>query len=1119
VVVQIYDAIKVRDDVFDQSLDDKMAPSLGSVYLGKEHEIYTNPREFFERTLITRNMLSVLEKVAEGLTKTSGKLITLNSTFGGGKTHTLLTIYHSVNSPSMLTLAATEEIGLEDLNRVKNLLEEASREGVVSIVIDGHIAETAPSPIEPLQVGGAEIRTLWGYLAYKLGRYLDYKKYDEALVPPSVDKLMELFKGKRVLLLIDEIANYISKFKNSKDETLRNYAKQVYVFLENLAKAVESTQDSRLVVIVSLPKGEKEVERQYEEVVREISRALGRIVLPFMPVSPKDFPKILRVRLFKEVNLDKAKEVYQAYVNVFKEWEEIFGEEAINVFKNFETVYPFHPDFVEVLRKIVENHENLQKTRDAIRLARIVIRKLFESKEQTSLVMPYHLDPEDDLIRGILFRERYEPFNQVIEEDISKRSKTYEYPELASNIAKYVLLRTFVFKGAILVNPTLLPNDKEVIRATYEIIASEKYDWSPPEYKRALEWLLNNTGYMYEKDGRIWFDTLKDVKRLIEEEAQNVEEDEAEEELQAFLEKAYSVSRDDLLKVIKRGRPRREEGVLFKGNVEVLSDAKPLDVDEPLYRLLILLKNANQDELYDLIFKKANGERIYANTIYVTYVDSYERFRETLDKFKEFIACKKIQENIRSYFPSLTSEELEIIKSKIVKSCREKEENAIASAYSLFRTVAYPSFDDNANMKAVKTDYISTLHYSIVVNVERKLAEEGKLYSREYNTALSFDVLRHLIESLGITLFGKTLSQIMEYFLTNPKLPAIPKEELRESLREALENRKIGIERGGEVYLNLDLVERVCEGNCKERLVSQAFDYVKDEDVVLDIVEAFKRFVEGANPFKENMLEEREEVKGDKIRKIKYLVEVEGEEIPPRELLEEFSDQLEEAINSINRIVRVVEVIESGIDVSVEPKEVVVEPNEELEFEVTISSVGKFKGEVELEVDEGEVEPKKVMLEEGASKSVLWRLRAPEVPGEYAYALRVKYDDNVKEYEVKVIVQRKEELRQGIPQEAQYLEVVSNDLKHFEILKRRLKGSWNITYYRITVSSRNTIVTSEMNNPTWEQAELLTKFLIMKVAPRPSEIKYVMKLQTQTPQPLPLSEDEKEALSGVLRYR
>ena len=481
---------------------------------------------------------------------------------------------------------------------------------------------------------------------------------------------MDLFKGKRVLLLIDEIANYISKLKNSSDEELRNYAKQVYIFFENLAKAVESSQDSKLVVIVSLPKSKKEVERQYEDVVEEISRALGRIVLPFTPVSPKDFPKILRVRLFKNVDLQKAEGVYQAYLKVFRDWEEIFGEEVTGVFKNFSETYPFHPDFIDVLRKIVEKHKDLQKTRDAIRLARIVLRKLYTNREPTSLIMPYHLDPEDDTIKGILFRGEFEPFNQVIDEDISKRAKNYEYPELAANVTKYVLLRTFTFKGAILVNPTLLPNDKEIIRATYEIIASEKYDWSPPEYKRALEWLLNNTGYMYEKGGRIWFDTLKDVKRLIEEEAQNVSDEEAEDEIYSFLEKAYSVTFDDLSKVVRRGKLKRNEGVLFKGNVEVIQDFKLLDIDEPSYRLVILMKNASKGELYDLIFKKPNGERMYANTVYVTYVDSYERFREALDKFKEFIACRRIQENLREYFPNLNQDELDIIKNKVVKSCR-----------------------------------------------------------------------------------------------------------------------------------------------------------------------------------------------------------------------------------------------------------------------------------------------------------------------------------------------------------------------------------------------------------------------------------------------------------------
>ena len=88
-----HEAVEVRDDVFDQSLDDKMAPSLGNVYLGKEHEIYTNPKYFFERTLLTSGMLNVLNIVANALSKNgSSKLVTLNSLFGGVR-HTPCSLY------------------------------------------------------------------------------------------------------------------------------------------------------------------------------------------------------------------------------------------------------------------------------------------------------------------------------------------------------------------------------------------------------------------------------------------------------------------------------------------------------------------------------------------------------------------------------------------------------------------------------------------------------------------------------------------------------------------------------------------------------------------------------------------------------------------------------------------------------------------------------------------------------------------------------------------------------------------------------------------------------------------------------------------------------------------
>ena len=101
---------RIRGDVLNEALDERMAPSLGGVVLGKEHEMYVNPEQFFQRTLITEQMVNILGNLVNVLKGESGKkILVLNALYGGGKTHTLLTIYHALKAPHTLLKAAPRE--------------------------------------------------------------------------------------------------------------------------------------------------------------------------------------------------------------------------------------------------------------------------------------------------------------------------------------------------------------------------------------------------------------------------------------------------------------------------------------------------------------------------------------------------------------------------------------------------------------------------------------------------------------------------------------------------------------------------------------------------------------------------------------------------------------------------------------------------------------------------------------------------------------------------------------------------------------------------------------------------------------------------------------------------
>ena len=92
----------------DESL---FAATLGGVFAGSAREEYLDPVRFLSHTYFTENLAQMVRDIVSRMSGGEGPAVTeVQTPFGGGKTHALLTLYHLINSrQAALTVPVVRE--------------------------------------------------------------------------------------------------------------------------------------------------------------------------------------------------------------------------------------------------------------------------------------------------------------------------------------------------------------------------------------------------------------------------------------------------------------------------------------------------------------------------------------------------------------------------------------------------------------------------------------------------------------------------------------------------------------------------------------------------------------------------------------------------------------------------------------------------------------------------------------------------------------------------------------------------------------------------------------------------------------------------------------------------
>lgn len=409
----------VLEGTFQQS---EFAADLSAVRDGKATLEYQDAKAFFQRTYITEGMRLLLTSVANRLNKKGGDpVIQLQTSFGGGKTHTMLAVYH----------LATRSCKLTELPGVGSLLDQAGLMDVPKAkvaVLDGN--QMAPG--QPRQRGSIKIKTLWGELAWQLGGETLYEKIndsDEHGTSPGKGLLLEILQAAApCVILIDELVAYIRQFDEGKSYPGGTFDSNLS-FLQALTEAIKLVPDA--IMLASLPESDVEAGSTHGlSVLHSLEKTVGRVQALWKPVATEEAFEIVRRRLFEPVKDTATRDaVCIAFTEAYRAVGSGMPSETqeSRYLTRLQQAYPIHPEVFDRLYEDWSGLQGFQRTRGVLKLMAKVIHRLWQDNNQDLMIMPGSLPLYDGSCRSELTQHLTPGWEPVIERDIDgERSETLE---------------------------------------------------------------------------------------------------------------------------------------------------------------------------------------------------------------------------------------------------------------------------------------------------------------------------------------------------------------------------------------------------------------------------------------------------------------------------------------------------------------------------------------------------------------------------------------------------------------------------------------------------------------------------------------------------------------------
>ncbi len=406
----------------------EFAADLAQVHRGEGVDEYRDPAEFFRRTYMTEGLRSLLTRAAERLSGEGGDpIVELQTNFGGGKTHSLLALYHLFS-----------DAPVDQLSGVTELLEAAgvSRPDVVKRAV---IVGTAVAPGQPVtKPDGTVVRTLWGEIAWQLGGAEGFALVAEAdatSTSPGVALRDVLKSYAPCVILIDEWVAYARQLYSNSDLPAGTFDTH-FTFAQALTESVNAVPGALLVVSIPASDAVRDVDHPETsasaaeiggeggfEALKRLKNVVGRLQSPWRPATAEESFEIVRRRLFEDISPDAClarDAVIQGFADLYSGQREEFPRETRegDYRRRMEMAYPIHPELFERLYSDWSTLERFQRTRGVLRLMAAVVHALWVGEDSSLLITPGSVPIDHESVLSELTRYLEDNWKPIIEKDV-----------------------------------------------------------------------------------------------------------------------------------------------------------------------------------------------------------------------------------------------------------------------------------------------------------------------------------------------------------------------------------------------------------------------------------------------------------------------------------------------------------------------------------------------------------------------------------------------------------------------------------------------------------------------------------------------------------------------------